>query len=536
MMSTATKVLIFNRRQFLRITGSASAAIALAACAPATAPTTSTDTLTTAAPDTTAGEPQRGGTLRVAFGEAPANLDPHMTFVMQGGILRSHVYDTLVWNDENLAPQPALATSWEAADDQLSWTFQLREGVTFHHGTPFTALDVVHNFERILGEDFGSPAQTAFSFVNGAEAVDDYTVKITLGSPNVDFPLLLGDPINTFFIAPHDRTWEELAVQPSGTGPFQLTEYLPGESATLTRNDSYWQEGSPYLDGLQFLYMPEAATQVAALTSGTIDLIWQLTTDSVDALAGASGVVVEEVPGGGYQPIVMRLDQEPFTDVRVRQAFKYATNREGMVGVVLRGRGVLGNDQPLPPGHPFAADLSPYPYDPEKAKALLAEAGYPDGLDVTLYTADLRPGMVASAVAFQEMAKESGINVQIEQVPGSSYWSEHWMQSALTVSNWGLFPSADTILSLAYYSTGVWNESGLQNAELDGLIEAGRAETDPAKRQEIYTQIQQIIQEEGGTIVPYFSPQFYARRSNVHGARYVPQGLGYWHEAWLVSE
>ncbi|MCB0129173.1 MAG: hypothetical protein KDE58_43200, partial [Caldilineaceae bacterium] len=327
-----------TRRHFLLLTGSASAALALAACAPAVAPDTAPDAATDAsaaasAAGVTAGEPQRGGTLRVAFTEAPANIDPHPTFVVQGAVLRSHIYDTLIWTDEQLTPQPSLATSWEAADDQLSWTFHLREGVAFHHGTPFTAADVVHNFERILGEDFGSQAQTAFAFVAGAEAVDEYTVRITLSNPNVDFPLLLGDPINSLFIAPHDRTWEELATQPSGTGPFQLTEYLPGESATLIRNENYWQEGLPYLDALQFLYMPEAATQVAALTSGTIDLIWQLTTDSVDALAGDPNVVVEEVASGSYQPIVMRLDQEPFTDTRVRQAFKYATNREGMVGV-----------------------------------------------------------------------------------------------------------------------------------------------------------------------------------------------------------
>ncbi|MEZ4734811.1 MAG: ABC transporter substrate-binding protein [Caldilineaceae bacterium] len=173
---------------------------------------------------------------------------------------------------------------------------------------------------------------------------------------------------------------------------------------------------------------------------------------------------------------------------------------------------------------------------PQRGGTLLAEAGYADGLEVTLYTADLRPGMVASAIAFQEMVKAAGITVQIEQVPGSNYWSEHWMQSALTVSNWSVFPSADTILSLAYHSTGAWNESGINNAELDGLIEAGRAESDPAKRTEIYTQVQQIIQTEGGTLVPYFRPSFYDRSAKAQGVNYIPQGPVYFHEAWLAAE
>jgi peptide/nickel transport system substrate-binding protein len=133
------------------------------------------------------------------------------------------------------------------------------------------------------------------------------------------------------------------------------------------------------------------------------------------------------------------------------------------------------------------------------------------------------------------MVKAAGITVQIEQVPGNSYWSEHWMQSALTVSNWNLFPSADTILSLVYHSTGVWNESGIQSAELDALIEAGRAEADPSRRAEIYAQVQQIIQEEGGTLVPYFRPLFYARSAKVQGLNYLPQGPIYFHEAWMTA-
>ncbi|MBI1298539.1 hypothetical protein GC175_26700 [bacterium] len=523
---------VLNRRQFLTLTGGISAAMVLAACAPTMAPTSATGTSAT---PVAAGEPQRGGILRIAMQDAPSGLDPHLSVTIQDSIVCGTIYDYLVWNDPNLQPQAALATSWEEAPDQLSWTFQLREGVTFHHGTAFTSQDVVHTFERILGPNFGSTAQTAFQFVESVTALDDYTVEFRLKSANVDFPLLLGDPVNAAIIIPHDLTIDELTVQPSGTGPFRLTEFVASESATFTRYESYWRSDMPYLDGIQHFYMPEISTQVAALTSGAIDVIWQLTAETIPALESTPSIVVEEVDSGSYQPIIMRLGQEPFTDVRVRQAFKYATNRPGMVQAVLQGRGVVGNDQPLPPNHLFAADLAAYELDLERAKALLTEAGYPDGLEITLYTADLRPGMVASAVAFQEMVKAAGITVQIEQVPGSNYWSEHWMQSALTVSNWGIFPSADTILSLVYHSTGTWNESGIQNADLDALIEAGRVEADPSRRAEIYAQVQQIIQDEGGTLVPYFRPTFYARRANVQGINYLPQGPIYFHEAWITA-
>lgn len=530
-MSVTTN-LAFNRRQFLSLTGSASVALLLAACAPVAAPV--------AAPAAgTASEPQQGGSLRIALQDGPSSLDPNLAPAIQDAIVHGALYDSLVWNDVALQPQPALATAWEVTDDQLRWTFTLRQGVTFHHGTAFTANDVVHTFARILGPDFGSPAQGAFRFVEKAEAVDDGSpqgaVRFTLKSPHVDFPLLLGDPVNMALIMPHDRTVDELVAAPSGTGPFRFQEFVPGESLTVVRNESYWRPGQPYLDEVRFVVMPEMSNQVAALSSGTVDLLWQLTAESVPALSGDSAVVVTEVASGFYQPIIMRIDQEPFTDGRVRQAFKYATDRQGMVQAVLQGQGVIGNDQPLPPNHPFAADLPPVAHDVEKAKALLAEAGYPDGLEITLYTADLRPGMVATAVAFQEMAKAAGITVNIEEVPGSNYWAAHWMQSPLVVSNWSLFPSADTILSLVYHSSGPWNESGLNNADLDALIEAGRSAADPVKRKEIYAQAQQIIQTEGGTLVPYFRPAFYARRANTLGVIYTLQSVIYLQEAWVAA-
>ncbi len=527
-----TSVLLFNRRQFLLLSGGTSAAMLLSACAPLT-PLSPRDPETM--PGGTTGEAQRGGTLRIAMQDSPSGLDPHLVPSIQDETLRGAIYDFLVWNDSNLQPQPALATSWEATSDPLSWIFQLRKGVTFHHGTPFTAQDVVHTFDRILGPDFGSTAQTAFQFVEGVTAIDEYSVEFRRKCAIVDLPLLLGDPTNAANIIPHDLSIEELSAQPSGTGPFRLTEFSPGEKASFTRYENYWRSGLPHLDGIQHFYMPEFSTQVAALTSGSIDMIWQLTAEIIPVLEGNPDLVVEEVQSGAYQPVIMRLDQEPFTDVRVRQAFKYAIDRPAMVQTVLQGRGVIGNDQPMPPSHPFAADLPAYDLNIEKAKALLAEAGYPDGLEITLYTADLRPGMVASAVAFQEMVKAAGVTVQIEQVPGSNYWSEYWMQNALTISNWSVFPSTDTVLSLIYHSTGVWNESGIQNADLDALIETGRTETDAIRRAEIYAQAQQIIQEEGGTLVSYFRPSFYARTTKVHAIHYLPQGPVYFHDAWMTA-
>jgi len=225
---------------------------------------------------------------------------------------------------------------------------------------------------------------------------------------------------------------------------------------------------------------------------------------------------------------------EPFTDVRVGQALKHLVDREAMLKVVLQGQGVIGNDQLLPPGHPFAADLPPYPHDVAKAKALLAEAGYPDGFEVKLASSSLSLNISNSAVAFQEMAKAGGIKVEIVNIPPDSYWTEYFKYPMFVTQSTSV-PSADFLFTSYFHSTSPLNEASFNNPEVDKLIDAARGEADTAKRKDLYGQIQKVIQAEGGYIVSYFNSTRYAQRKGVEGLVYTPNLMIYPHTGYFTQ-
>ena len=521
----------FNRRRFLQLTGGTTLLLALNACAsglqapPAASP----------GPASQAGQPQRGGVLRFAPLDTPVSLDPARYSTAADIYLAATVYEGLVatdTSDPSFPIVPRLAESWEVSEDGKVWTFHLRQGVKFHHGTLFTAQDVLYTFARIQDPALAATGYERIRAVEQVEAVDDHTVRFHLNSPVVTFLGTLGDALAALAIVPRDRTSEELAQTPSGTGPFQLNDYTPGERASFQRNEDYWEADLPYLDEVQHLYMSDSTAQIAALTSGTLDAM-SLSSENIAALANNPAVQILQLAPGTQDIFVMRADQAPFQDVRVRQAFKLAVDRPGLRQVVLQGQGELGNDQPIAPGSPFWANLPIPQQDIGKAKELLAAAGYPDGISVQLVVAELWPGITTAAVALQEMVKPAGITIELERVPVDVFWVQYSMQVPFFVSFWFNPLEPDQLLSTVYQSTAVYNESGWQSPELDALIEAGRVESDPTKRKDIYAQAQQLISEQGCVIIPYYRPLLVAASSAVQNLR---QELAYSgaRDVWLA--
>lgn len=515
-MKLATQSLYVNRRQFMQWSGSVASLALLSACAPVAAPAAPE-----AAPAAADATPKRGGVLRLATPDDLTTFDPG---TVAGSFSDTRVadmlYETLIRRaeaEEGVPLYPVLAESWEANDDATVYTFHLRQGVTFHHGTPFTAKDVEYTFTRLLDPAFGGSAG-GLAEIDHLAIIDDHTIEFHLKSPNVTLPYNLGG--QSAKIVPHDRTTEQLAKEGAGTGPFVLAEWISGERIVTKRNESYWAAGQPYLDEVQMLIIPEATTQIAALTSGSIDFVQTVDQESLPLLAGAANVAVLECRQGLYPVFAMRVDQKPFDDVRVRQAVKHAIDRAGLQTAILQGRGTIGNDQPVDPGSPFWANIAPLAYDVEKAKSLLAEAGYPDGLELTLHTSDVvdgGPGVNEAAVAIQEMLKAVGITLTIENVPGAAYYAQTYMQVPFFTSWFPTFSEPDAILPLAYTSTGAYNESGWGDPQTDELIAAGRAEPDVEKRKAIYSQVQQVISTEGGVLVPYFAPYLQAASTRLQG-------------------
>ncbi len=519
----------FNRRQFLWLTGSTMLLSACMGTPPATEVPTESSTESEAAV-----EPQAGGLLRLVFAGQVTNLDPHLGWTLPDFTLVQALYEGLVWvdgSDPAYPVRPRLAESWESDDGGKVWTFKLRQGVSFTNEVPLTADDVVHSFlNRALNPDVPFAWAQSVDYIESVETIDTETLQITLEAPVASF---LRDLANVP-IVPRDVAAEELAETSVGTGPFMLSNYVPGDHISLVRNETYWDAPRPYLDELQILTLPEEATQVAALTSGSVEALWQLGLSSVSVLENETRINLLENPLGDFDVVIMKVNDAPFDDVRVRQALKYAIDRAVLVNIALQGYGQPANDQPIPPSSPFWGDVVFPTYDLEKAKALLSEAGYPDGIELTLVTAPIRASWGPMAVAMQEMMKPAGINITIERVPAAGYWGGPLAQANFGMS-WGVnYVDPSFFLSTDYHSDGIYNFTGWHNSDLDALLDDGVVAQDDGVRQEIYTQVQQMISEEGAVLIPYYRADIKAVRSNVHGL--TPDVVPLFHSVWLAQE
>jgi peptide/nickel transport system substrate-binding protein len=457
----------------------------------------------------------------VAFPGVPKQLDPALYTVIEEQQLGFALFDALVWVDAKLEPQPLLAETWEATADLRQWTFKLREGVKFHHGTPLTAEDVVYTFTRILNPKLGSPFRSSLGFVETVVAVDPYTVRFQLRTPSAELPLLLGAPLAR--IVAHDYRASLLAAKPSGTGPFQFAEYTAGVGARVVRNTEYWQPDQPLLEAIEYRFLPYTR-QLDALRNAEIDVIAQLGSEDLATLASDPAITTVEVTSGAYQNIVMRATERPFTDRRVRQALKLCVDRQQLLQQVLLGKGTVGSDHPVAPISPFVAELATPRYDPDQARQLLSQAGYPRGLTLDLLTSTVRPGMVELALALQQMAKPAGIEIQVVRAPAQVYWSDYAGKVPFHTGNWGFRPSIDETFMAAYHSHSKGNESNWRNPALDEWIDKARGERAAARRKELYHQAQKLLMEEGAVIIPYFKPTLMALRRNVRNFTPHPAG------------
>jgi len=434
------------------------------------------------------------------------SADPaFMTDTGDAAIVRS-LFEPLVHLDTNFEPVPVLAESWEASDGARTWTFHLRRGVKFHDGRDFTAKDVVYTYRRLIDPQTGSAAASDLTFLepDGIEAVDDYTVRFTAKQPIVEMPILLSTKFA--LIIPDGTTSEALNTHPVGTGPFALDRFVPNQAKRVfQRNQAYWQAGLPKAQCIEITPATEPMTRMAALLSGQIDLDLGVDPTSVPTLQASPGVTLKGSSAGGYAlSLVMWVDTPPFDNVKVRQALKLVVDREAMVQSALLGFGEFGNDNPVPPTRNDAFRADPIPRDVEKAKQLLAEAGYEDGLEVDLFTAKHFPGIDQMGQAYAQMAAEAGIKVNVINTPVDSYWDDVWLKRAFSTTYLGPRPTPSA-LSLTLRSTSDWNETHWFRPDYDALLDEASATVDPDARRKLYQQAQQMLAEEGGMITPIFA-------------------------------
>ena len=478
------------------------------------------------------GAPQYGGTLRVTMAPSIGNLDPVISLGTVSVIITQAAYDNLLMIQSDLSVKPELATSWEANSDFTSYTFKLRKGVKFHHGKEFKAEDVAYSFSRWIDPELDSSIRTTFV---GSEIVvlDDYTVRFDLDSRNAFFPSYL----STFqtAILPADVDLDRLASEEFGTGPFKIVEFLAGERTTMERYDDYWEDGKPYLDEFVVLSIPEQASRDAALKAGDLDLVYRLPALSAPGLYSHPDTTVLNTASLSYIAMSMPTVTPPFDNVLVRRAMQAATDRQSINQAALLGLGVVAFDHPVHPNHPaFAPQYNPPAYDPDLARSLLEQAGYPDGIDVTLYTSEVAPGMIEMAVAFKESAGPAGIRVDVERVPPDGFYTDYWNNDLFTVVRWG-GRVPDAALTVQSLSEANWNTPKFKSARLDELVVKARGQ-DLAGQKESYGEIQKILVDNVPRLVVAFQPWMYGVRNNVRGADPHPLGWPLFQDAWIAAD
>lgn len=455
-------------------------------------------------------------TLVFGRGADSIQLDPSKVTDGESLNVTIQIYDTLVkYNPEDTEVQPSLATEWNVSDDGKKWTFKLRDDVKFHDGTDFTAEDVVYNFERwqtgaefiYYGYMFGATEDNLKGIVDKVEATGDYEVTFTLSEPNA--PFLNTVAMSAFGIASPEaieKYGEDYSKHPVGTGPFVFEEWVPDDQITLKKNEDYFGEVAK-LDKVVFKTIPDNGARFMELQSGTIDVMNGLNPQDIQTVEGDDNLQIIRRPSMNVAYMAMNTDKEgPMADKKVRQAINMAVDKEQLI-TLFEGVGKAAKN-PIPPSlWGYNDDVEDYKYDPDKAKALLAEAGYADGFDVSLYIfsnpRDYMPQPKVTAQAIQEMLKKVNINVKIVE----SDWDTHLEATEngkhdMAFLGWtGDNGDPDNFLYVLLDKDNAkmgsaGNIAFYKSDELHDLLKQAQVEMDQEKRSDLYKKAQELVHED----------------------------------------
>ncbi len=479
-------------------------------------------------------EAKTGGTLRVGLSADPAELDPHKTSLTAAWHVLEHIYEGLVTTNAALEPVPVLAEEWEISEDGLTYTFKLRQGVTFHNGREFVADDVKYSYERILDPETASPNVSELGSIETIEVVDPSTVVITLKAPDSSFlAKLMGTSIA---IVPKEEVEAngDLMQVAVGTGPFQFVEYVPNSGVTLERYPDYWEEGRPYLDGLEMQIVPDNTSRTTALVTGTVDFIEYAPVQDLPIFESDETIKVAGDQNTNIRYMAINVSREPFTDVRVRQAIAKVIDRGPIIDSAVFGAGTATNI--LFPESYWAGFPSEIPEpDIEGAKQLLAEAGYPDGFKTSILSWAQYAFLSNAAIVIQEQLKQIGIEAELELQENAIYLENYFAGNFdLSVTGTSAYVDPNDVV-LANFGTGEsYNGIGYSNPEMDELIAQAMDETDQAERARIYRRIQEIILEDVVWVNLFIANQYEAMKVYVMGYEHIPTGSNRsFQDVWL---
>lgn len=469
-------------------------------------------------PGTAQADPRRGGHFVLGLGDGSTtdSLDPatYSDNFMQCVGHALHNYLTEVAPNGELIGE--LATEWEASTDARVWTFRLREGVTFHNGKALEAADVVASLWHHGGAESQSAAKPIIDPIDTIEAPDPTTVVITLKTGDADLPFLMSDYHLPIMPAIDGRVDPATGI---GCGAYVLDRFEPGIDVHVTRNPDYWKADRGWFDEVTFTVIKDVAARQNALITGQIHAMNRVDLKTIHLLQRHPEVTVEAITGGQHYTSPMITTAEPFTDNNVRMAIKHAVNRQQILDTILQGYGSLGNDHPISKAYRFhAADIPQREYDPDQAKFYLKQAGL-DSLTIDLSASDAAfSGAVDCAVLIQESAKAANITVNVVREPADGYWSNVWGVKPWCMSYWGGRPTENWMFSIGYAEGAAWNATKWSHPRFNELLIASRAELDRARRAEMFAEMQLLLRDEGGVIIPVFADYIDGIRNEIgHG-------------------
>ncbi|MGH9303091.1 MAG: ABC transporter substrate-binding protein [Acidimicrobiales bacterium] len=457
-------------------------------------------------------KPKRGGTLRAGLsGGTSADTVLPLNPLNETDYARVfQLYDSLVVHDRQALPVLSLAEEVTPNKDATSFTVRLRKGVTFHNGRDLTADDVIYTFQQILNPKSPAAGASAMSFVDapGMKKLDKLTVRVPCSRPFASFYDTL--PLYYYSIIPADFD----PKHPVGTGPFKFKSFTPGVESVFTRNGSYWQDGLPYVDEVIISDYPDETTQINALVAGQLDVVNLLSADAIAPVqSGGAAVVISD--SGGWTPFTMRVDQPPFNDPLVRQAFRLIVDRPAMMEIIFEGHGTLGNDVFGIFDPAYDRSLPQRHQDIDQAKSLLRRAGH-DGLAVSITTGNIAQGTLKAAEMFKQQALAAGVTVNLNQVTATDFFGPQYLQWVFAQDFWGYYGYLPQV-GFATLPKSPYNETHWGDPHYIALYEKALATVDDSKRYEVAHELQKIDYDSGGYIIPYFPPLIDGHRTRVHG-------------------
>jgi peptide/nickel transport system substrate-binding protein len=479
-----------------------------------------------------------GGHLRVGMKAGVKNLNPLEKAKIAGYIFGDWMYSKLIRVSPDLSLQPDLATDWESNEANDVWTFHLRDDATFsHNGKSVLAEDVKATFEVMESTDRATGASSSLDPVESINVVDDTTLEMQLEYPYGDYPWKMTKRFSN--ILPRDvieNEYDAISQNDYGSGPFVLQDYETNNYYTFEAYDDHHLTDDednplPYVDKLTVRVEPDPVSRINSLTDQRTDVLNSVGASSYEKVKSEDGIEALNGPGGLFAPIVMPTTLEPFGDLKVRQAIKYAVDRKQMLQGAVSGRGSLGADHPVAPVNNFHVELDDKFGDTanvEKAKELLREAGYGDGLKLpTLtYSTGGGPQMEPMAALLQQQLKQVGIEFEIQNMSWDRFLSEVWnSEDNFYISRWGMRLIPGAFFKLTCTSDAEWNEMKWSNEEFDEAVENALQTADPEKKKQYYGKAERLLRNEGGWIIPFFNDRLGAGGDYVNDFELDPTGL-----------